>query len=699
MLSTEGNSERVMPMGLAIDRELAFRSKQMERGQSLQSTTELGFSLQNRNSPDPPAEMVDSLLSERRLSRKRLREATTKLVISQTQGGVVPVEEEMQREEERVSVESPPQMPPLQGSGKAGQSQSSASSPKTMLEKIPDGAEDKLLYNQDNHILEGIIHGEELGRFRCIPTNPDKEVWVLTNTQREYVRQAGLQHLAEIDRMVIDHALITGLIERWRPETNSFHFPSGEATITLEDVAYIYGLPIEGPVVVGRTFPNALVQSVCEDLLGITPRPGVDFVGISLKFKWLEDNFKLSEKKKMSEDNEIRATRAYLFFLVAGQICTQASGARGPAYLLELFKEFKPYAWAPACLANLYRMLAKATWWNREKKEGEEEGEDKKGQDKRVLRTLTGPLQLLQIWAYSRMSIGRCPPPDDNWRKDIQFPLFKTWSRRLEDHSALTTIKEVRKQLNNMTVDGFNWQPYAGYGKKFLQHVPKVDRDLFSSSTVLIFYWIVERHNTCRVMKQFGFKQVVPPPFNMPFLRHERVERITIDYRKIEDGIEALWQDRRNMVLHGEKCTSSEHSDEYLVWYGFNTISHVGRRDRSETSNTEGSTKRNESFAPKKHVLELFELIERSCDRADHRKTSIGKLTKSIRKKIKTFKAAFGMACENFSMEACSNSRSEHDVEKLGLIIMSDKGKSKETDDIDHAHWSDGPMDRIPEDP
>lgn len=119
-------------MGLAIDRELAFRSKQMERGQSLQSTTELGFSHRNRNSPDPPAEMVDSLLSERRLSRKRLREATTKLVISQTQGGVVPVEEEMQREEERVSVESPPQMPPLQGSGKAGQSQSSASSPKTV---------------------------------------------------------------------------------------------------------------------------------------------------------------------------------------------------------------------------------------------------------------------------------------------------------------------------------------------------------------------------------------------------------------------------------------------------------------------------------------------------------------------------------------------------------------------------------------
>ena len=74
------------------------------------------------------------------------------------------------------------------------------------------------------------------------------------------MRQTGLHHLAEISRMVIDHALIIALVERWGPETNTFHFPSGEATIMLEDVAYIYGLPIDGPRVTGRTFPGRLVQ-------------------------------------------------------------------------------------------------------------------------------------------------------------------------------------------------------------------------------------------------------------------------------------------------------------------------------------------------------------------------------------------------------------------------------------------------------
>ena len=62
--------------------------------------------------------------------------------------------------------------------------------------------------------------------------------------------------------MVIDHVLITALVERWRPETNLFHFPSGEATIILDDVAYIYNLPIDGPRVTGRTFPGRLLQPI-----------------------------------------------------------------------------------------------------------------------------------------------------------------------------------------------------------------------------------------------------------------------------------------------------------------------------------------------------------------------------------------------------------------------------------------------------
>ena len=105
----------------------------------------------------------------------------------------------------------------------------------------------------------------------------------------------------------------------------------------------------------GSTFPGKLVAPVCEELLGITQEKKINYVGITVKFKWLEDNFKASKLEKKKKDKkykelEIRATRAYLFFLVSSQIVTQTSGARGLSYLLELFKEFKPYTWAPHVL-------------------------------------------------------------------------------------------------------------------------------------------------------------------------------------------------------------------------------------------------------------------------------------------------------------------------------------------------------------
>ena len=47
-----------------------------------------------------------------------------------------------------------------------------------------------------------------------------------------------------------NRALLTTLAERWHSETSSFHLPTGEATVTLEDVWRILRIPIHGEHVV-----------------------------------------------------------------------------------------------------------------------------------------------------------------------------------------------------------------------------------------------------------------------------------------------------------------------------------------------------------------------------------------------------------------------------------------------------------------
>uniref|UniRef100_A0A8I6X955 Aminotransferase-like plant mobile domain-containing protein n=1 Tax=Hordeum vulgare subsp. vulgare TaxID=112509 RepID=A0A8I6X955_HORVV len=50
----------------------------------------------------------------------------------------------------------------------------------------------------------------------------------------------------------VNHATLTALMDRWRPETHSFHLACGEMKMTLEDMTMISGLPLNGDAVTGH---------------------------------------------------------------------------------------------------------------------------------------------------------------------------------------------------------------------------------------------------------------------------------------------------------------------------------------------------------------------------------------------------------------------------------------------------------------
>ncbi|KAF1892329.1 hypothetical protein Lal_00010794 [Lupinus albus] len=70
----------------------------------------------------------------------------------------------------------------------------------------------------------------------------------------------GFSNFSRLRCFNIDPSLITALVERWRPETHTFHLPCDECTITLEDVSLQLGLNV-----------NGRPDEMCGELLGKVP--------------------------------------------------------------------------------------------------------------------------------------------------------------------------------------------------------------------------------------------------------------------------------------------------------------------------------------------------------------------------------------------------------------------------------------------
>ncbi|CAN1837496.1 Protein MAIN-LIKE 2, partial [Linum perenne] len=157
--------------------------------------------------------------------------------------------------------------------------------------------------------------------------------------------------------------LVTALLERWRPETNTFHLLQSEATITLEDVEVLTGLPTRGrPVSVG--YDARAADVICQELLGATPPP-TRFTGHQVKILWVKEQFDRLPAGASAEVITYYA-RAYTWVLVGAVLLADRSGDLIPIHLLRLLSEFGDagtFSWGSAVLAWLYKAMGRAAFF------------------------------------------------------------------------------------------------------------------------------------------------------------------------------------------------------------------------------------------------------------------------------------------------------------------------------------------------
>ena len=128
----------------------------------------------------------------------------------------------------------------------------------------PDPLDPSVLTGQLTHRSRDIWIGNDnmiLNTRKC-----DGKFWDLVNEHPihprglDVIKLSGLYGVYRSHWPVINRSLITALVERWRPETHTFHFRTGESTITLQDVEILYGLPVKGNAVVGYEPQRSVVD-------------------------------------------------------------------------------------------------------------------------------------------------------------------------------------------------------------------------------------------------------------------------------------------------------------------------------------------------------------------------------------------------------------------------------------------------------
>ncbi|XP_063936158.1 protein MAIN-LIKE 1-like [Daucus carota subsp. sativus] len=456
-----------------------------------------------------------------------------------------------------------------------------------MKEILPGPSSRVLITDNAYHVSDNVWRGIDRGPIECFGASRLLHVWVLSNAQKELLHDVGFGLFADQDVGVQnDTALVSALVERWRPETNTFFMRRGEMTITLEDVGYILGLPILGQPLAGPAIQN---PASWFKKYWFEPLSDEDFEAAwsksGIKFTWLYERYGRAGVEGDPERIAVH-TQAYLM-LVLGVVLfpTRSRSFVHPRFigLLRDVSQIHTYSWGSGVLAYLYRALGMAV--------------------RKDSTHIAGCMLLLQIWSYERFDIG-LPTP---FPGAIRYPVALYWAypktksvlveeagkeeevvvrlvlgkRRRGSKGPHHNLPHYRAEFDGVGSDRVQWTPYDEEEEEVdedlgepvvIRHMDwdQIEAQLAGQSRLpLICFDICEYQHSDRVLRQFGLRPCIPrapvdmTPYRVPKQRFRAENWMAVWFAEI-----AQWRrfcDRPDIALCDDTLYTTE--DAYMEWY------------------------------------------------------------------------------------------------------------------------------------
>ncbi|XP_058775350.1 protein MAIN-LIKE 1-like [Vicia villosa] len=175
----------------------------------------------------------------------------------------------------------------------------------------------------------------------------------------------------------INHGMQGEFVERWHKETSSFHFPVGEMTITLDDVAFLLHLPIKWSLLNHSHITRDVATEWIVDYLGAQPKKAYEkcssINGAHAKFSFLKDLYhnhlvmatdsKTEGGKLFAQYHRLCALRCYFMFLVGTSLFVDQSAnyvdVTYPWYFIDLDK-VRESNWVAGCLFGYVQTIPRS---------------------------------------------------------------------------------------------------------------------------------------------------------------------------------------------------------------------------------------------------------------------------------------------------------------------------------------------------